>query len=399
MCQTGIHVKILELKSLPGETSDIVTNYILEVLKKYHLDTKVVVFCANNINTNFGGKRRSGKNNIFTKLKSNLDGNGRDLVGIGCAARILNNATQTAADCLPIDTQTFITKIYFYFHIYTVRVSELKELCEFVDIEYKKLLGYSATRWLTLRPAIERIIQIYPASKSYFASNEKSPTIITNYFNNPETESWLCFLHNASTIFHNAILKIEGQEVSMIETSNIYSDLKTKLVERKTNVFLPLQVRQNLKRLEEEGLLNSAIFKEKVVKFYETCIKYLDEWEGSLRHAEKFNWVLLNTQPTHENVQVCSDYIFLNFSGINLVKDELFDETCFVVKYATAEKISYWRQNNVSVSNRWIEIFKALSENDVSVKNIGILVEYCLCLPGTNAPAERVFTLMNNKLN
>lgn len=114
--QYGIHVKILEVRDLPGETSDIVTDYILEVLKKYRLDTKVLGFCADNTNTNFGGMRRSGKNNIFTKLKSNLGG--RELVGIGCAAHILNNAIQTAADRVPIDVQTFITKFYSYFYIY-----------------------------------------------------------------------------------------------------------------------------------------------------------------------------------------------------------------------------------------------------------------------------------------
>lgn len=70
-------------------------------------------------------------------------------------------------------------------------------------------------------------------------------------------------------MFHNAILKTEGQEISIIETSNIYSDLKTKLADRKANVFLPLQVRQNLKQLEEEGILKPAIFKEKVVEFYD----------------------------------------------------------------------------------------------------------------------------------
>lgn len=70
-------------------------------------------------------------------------------------------------------------------------------------------------------------------------------------------------------MFHNAILKTEGQEISIIETSNIYSDLKTKLADRKANIFLPLQVRQNLKQLEEEGILKPAIFKEKVVEFYD----------------------------------------------------------------------------------------------------------------------------------
>lgn len=392
--QSGINVKILEVKDFAGETSDIVTDYILEVLKQHHLETKILGFCADNTNTNFGGMKRSGRNNIFTKLKSNLGG--RELVGIGCAAHILNNAIQTAADCLPVDVQIFISKMYSYFYIYTVRVNELKEFCEFVDIEYKKLLGYSATRWLALRPAVERVLQIYPALKSYFASNSKSPTIIKNYFDNPETELWLYFLHNVSSMFHIAVLKIEGQDISIIETSNIYNDLKTKLEERKVNVFLPLQVRQNLKKLEEEGLINSAVFKEKVVEFYETCIQYLDNWKGHFQHMEKFDWILLNTQPTHHKIQVCSDYILQNFQEINLIEDELFDEICFLLRYTTDEKITHWKQNSVSVSNKWIEIFKAFSENNVAYTNVGKLVEYGLCLPGTNAATERVFTFMNS---
>lgn len=362
--QSGIHVRILEVKDFPGETSDIVTDYILKVLKNHRLDTKILGFCADNTNTNFGGVQRKGRNNIFTKLKSNLGG--RELVGIGCAGHILNNSIQTAADCLPIDVQTFIAKIYSYFYIYTVRVNELKEFCEFVDIEYKKLLGYSATRWLALRPAVERILQIYPALKSYFASHD------------------------------TAILKIEGQDISVIETRSIYNELKTKLAERKANVFMPLQVRQNLKKLEEEGIIKPAVFKEKVVEFYETCLQYLKEWEGHFEHMEKFDWILLNIQPTHDKILVCSDYILQNFPQINLIEDELFDEICFVLRYTTDEKIAHWKQNSVSVSNKWIEIFKAFSENDVSYKNVGKLVEYGLCLPGTNAATERAFTFMNS---
>jgi hypothetical protein len=36
---------------------------------------------------------------------------------------------------------TFVNKIFQYFHIYTIRVEELKEFCTFVDAEYKLVLG------------------------------------------------------------------------------------------------------------------------------------------------------------------------------------------------------------------------------------------------------------------
>lgn len=46
---------------------------------------------------------------------------GRNIVGVGCSAHILNNTIQTAADSLPIDIEAVLVKIYSYFHIYTIK--------------------------------------------------------------------------------------------------------------------------------------------------------------------------------------------------------------------------------------------------------------------------------------
>jgi hypothetical protein len=90
--------------------------------------------------------------------------------GIGCAANILHNALRTSADILPVDVETIVNKIFQYFHIYTVRVEELKEFCDFVDIEYKQVFGSVKTRWLSLQPAITRVIDMFSGSKYYFIS-------------------------------------------------------------------------------------------------------------------------------------------------------------------------------------------------------------------------------------
>jgi hypothetical protein len=391
--ETGVHVKILELKDLPGETSTIMSEYILEVLQKHNIKSKLLGICADNTNSNFGGRRRHGTGNIFYKIKADL---GKGLIGVGCAAHIINNSIQTAADCLPVDVMAFISKIYSYFYIYTVRVNELKEFCEFVQVEYKKVLGYSATRWLALRPAVERVLQIYSGLKSYFLSIDKCPTLIKNCFENPETESWLYFLHNISTLYQNAVLKIEKQEISIIEIAQIYSDLKMQVFERKKHLFLPFQVKQNLKKMEEEGI-STASFKENANVFYNTCHQYLEEWGGHFDFTNNFQWILLNNVITHDMVETCSDVMTTSFAEMKIKIDEgeLFDETSLIIKYVTPEKINHWKHNSVPLSERWVEIFKNFRENDVSYKNFLSLVEYCLCLPGSNAASERVFSLMN----
>lgn len=68
------------------------------------------------------------------------------MIGIGCAAHIVHNTIKIAVDCLPIDIESIVVKIYSYFYIYIVRVDNLKDFCKFINIEYKQLLGYSKTR-------------------------------------------------------------------------------------------------------------------------------------------------------------------------------------------------------------------------------------------------------------
>ena len=110
-------------ESVPGETSEILANYLESVIKKNNLVQKVVGFCGDNCNTNFGGVKRKGVNNVYVRLKKEL---ARNIVGIGCGAHIVHTCLQTAVDVLPIEVEALVVKIYKYFYIYTVRVTELK---------------------------------------------------------------------------------------------------------------------------------------------------------------------------------------------------------------------------------------------------------------------------------
>ena len=83
--------KLLEYKSLLGESAEILSNYLVSVLDQNELKEKVVGFCADNCNTNFGGMKRIGQNNVFFKVKEKIE---RDLTGIGCAAHIVHNCLQ-----------------------------------------------------------------------------------------------------------------------------------------------------------------------------------------------------------------------------------------------------------------------------------------------------------------
>lgn len=112
----GVHVQILETKQLPGETSVIISEYIQETIDFYNINDKLIAFCADNTNCNFGGAARRGKNNVFTKMQGTTE---NILIGVNCAAHILNNCIQIAVECLLIDVETVVVKIYSYFYIYS----------------------------------------------------------------------------------------------------------------------------------------------------------------------------------------------------------------------------------------------------------------------------------------
>jgi len=166
----GVKTKIIDFDELSGETSLLLTDYISKVLSHWDVLKKVIAFSADNTNTNFGDVNRRGKNNVFYKLKESINTN---LIGIGCAAHILNNSIQTAADTLPIDIQAVLGKIFqhFYILVHTIRVHALKEFCDFVNIEYKSVLGHSKTRWLSLYPALTRLIEMFEGLKSWKMSS------------------------------------------------------------------------------------------------------------------------------------------------------------------------------------------------------------------------------------
>jgi hypothetical protein len=86
-------VKVLELANLGGETSDLLLSYMSEVLQKLYLLEKFTATSADNTNTNFGGKKRKGKNNLCYKLQEETSNN---LISTGCLAHVVHRAVQTA---------------------------------------------------------------------------------------------------------------------------------------------------------------------------------------------------------------------------------------------------------------------------------------------------------------
>jgi hypothetical protein len=73
----------------------------------------------------------------------------------------------------------------------------------------------------------------------------------------------------------------------------------------------------------------------------------------------------------------------------------LFDEIYSLKAFITKEKIKERDMNNANTCARWSEVFLHFSEKMVHYLQLQCLVEIYLCLPGSIACVERVFSAMN----
>lgn len=104
----GVQTKLFETDTLAGETSAMMSQYIMAALEANQVISKLVAFSADNAKCNFSGTARNVKN-VFLRLQDSMD---HKIFGIGCAVHIVHDTIKTAGDCLPLDIEAVIAKIY-----------------------------------------------------------------------------------------------------------------------------------------------------------------------------------------------------------------------------------------------------------------------------------------------
>ncbi|XP_055904720.1 uncharacterized protein LOC129940426 [Eupeodes corollae] len=385
----GTKSKILNLAFEKNEKSDTITQLIVETLTKNNLLTKCIGFCADNCNTNFGGRQRKGSNNVYSKLKLLVNQN---MISVGCPPHVLNNAIFHGCDTLPVDVDKIIVKIYNYFSIYTVRTERLRDFAEFLDNEYKPLLYHSKTRWLSLYPAVERLLLMFEILKSYFEEVENPPKILIEFFKDDLSEAYLFLVHSLMSIFNFNIQKLEKQDISIIETVNVLQNIVSNIQERINSNFIPIKIKSIMKKLVESGL------QEKVNKFkigtnnlYNITVKYIESWLKPFEEFKVFSWMQFNDKNvTWESVEPC--LIYIQEKGVNVGDSALFDQFCNLKHYM--DNLSPCDETNVNT--KWTEFFKSCTSIELYSELIKI-AEFYFAIPSHNADVERVFSLINSQ--
>ncbi|CAI6357955.1 unnamed protein product [Macrosiphum euphorbiae] len=80
---------------------------------------------------------------------------------------------------LDFDVETVVLKIYSHFSSSASRRENLKSFFDFAQVDREELVKHVPTRWLSLGPAIDKILKFYPALISYFLSiGDECPKVL-----------------------------------------------------------------------------------------------------------------------------------------------------------------------------------------------------------------------------
>ena len=110
-------------------------------------------------------------------------------------------------------------------------------------------------------------------------------------------------------------------------------------------------------------------------------------------NTDKFKWILLNKTPAWKEIGDSINHEIL--SCVQAEETRLFDQ--WVLINLIAERhVDEWNEENLPVSDRWLYIFREMREKHLDFQDFCNVVGFILCLPGSTAPVERTFSVMNS---
>lgn len=326
-----------------------------------------------------------------------------NLLGVGCPVHVVSNATHCGLSQLSINIDGIVMAIHNHFSIFTVRVGLLKDFCVFTETEFKPLLFHSKTRWLSLAPAVHRILELFEPLKSYFLSNEKAPIVLSIFFQDNFSELYLWLIHSYMSLFQENMKEMERKKNSVIEVLGILARVCNSLQSRIDMNFIPLKLRHMLRQLSEDGEDNKIKkFHSETFNMYSESLKYLKNWTRHLQQFEVLRFMDLKTIPEWKQLEEAIE--FLGETNVKINDSILLDQFLILKDFlALKEKDKCW--NDLLAHEKWTEFFlNCKSEEQFS--ELLLIAQFTFCSPGHNANVERIFSLISsqwtderNKLN
>ena len=216
-------------------TADNTFEKIDDKMKVYDVNwSKCIAFSSDNTSV------MMGKNNsIFTRIANSNP----DVYPVGCACHLAHLCGKKAASQLSLDVEQIVIDLYYHFDKSSKRKEIFKDYQVFCNVETRKILKHSSTRWLSLMKCIDRILRQYDALKSYFSScaeekcsykNQKKSKVATlvERLSDPITKVYMLFLHSVLPVFDSFTALLECEEPMIHKVRDCIMKLVKELLSR-----------------------------------------------------------------------------------------------------------------------------------------------------------------------
>lgn len=395
--QSGhVRNRLLDIKELDDDTALSIFNAVTGTIKEYKISKdKIVAIVADNCPTNFGQSgNRTGDGNVFALLQEEFEGK---LIGIGCLAHILHNSVKTAAgkikSDLDLDVLKILYQLYKYFEGQPKRAKGFLHLCALLGVNCGVPKNFVSTRWLSMNAAVDTLIAGFDTFREYFeTATGKNVEAFRKFFNHPRALAWLIVLKSTSSLFEEAVITVEGPNMTLLPAIEIFHELKDEIDGKEKNRFIPELVESEC--MQGWSKKDCDQFRNDVQSFYKECSAYMNNWTKWANPLRRFCYVRLDKKLSFGHILDSLRYFKDNEVDIVINDKVLKDEVSRANVYITAN-IQEWNTKDESQKKypmtsieRWDKVFTNV-ENLPSLKRI---VEFTFALPGTNATCERLFS-------
>jgi hypothetical protein len=152
-------------------------------------------------------------------------------------------------------------------------------------------------------------------------------------------------------------------------------------------------VKKLLTDIVQDGEMTMKRYFRTSKEIYDTALSYLEAWNRHNEDLSRLNCLLLGKLPIREHSDNAIDLLSSKCEVLTANPDELFEEYTYLRRYLSRQE-SEWFSSN-PLSRKWSKECVHLKENNVPHGNTKKVVQLLLCLPGSNASIEGVFSRMN----
>lgn len=357
----------------------------------------------------------TGRNNSVLEILKR-EYNLPNLILIRCICHSLQLAVSHSSESnLPRNIEFLIRETYNWFSNSPKRRDEYKALFQTINCGDSplKILKVCDTRWLSIEPAVVRILAQWKELKLHFSmARERCYTagLLWEMYNDESNRLYLCFL---KSILHDVQIGIKVFEGENMDPVKLLETLMTVLRSICVRIIIPgaattdkdfLTIRvedhldpvAHLGHLFESHASKSNISSQALANIRKRCIDFNVKLAKEIQHRIPSNYEILDKvtllSPENTLKQIKDPHALVDLARELGFDDQTIDtivqqwKTIHFTEWDTSgDSVKFWAQVSKYKNAAGVNTFQELA-------NLAIAV---LSLPHSNAEVERLFSVMN----